>query len=141
MSGAIMISKSGVVLNPRRMDLSKIDDRFGDKVVLAKVAKLCGIKWLPASSGFRFFGLEITCTPCRLQLRSPQLCTDYCAGCWFGIQRRQPDQKNKITIPVDQVFCAEFKMSSGEQHSGGHVCRDCREMWDQRRSYKSFAIR
>ena len=74
MSGAIMISKSGVVLNPRRMDLSKIDDRFGDKVVLAKVAKLCGIKWLPASRGFRFLGLEITCTPCRLQLRSPLLC-------------------------------------------------------------------
>ena len=130
-----------VVLNPRRMDLSKIDDRFGDQVVLAKVAKLCGIKWLPASSGFRFFGLEITCTPCRLQLLSPLLCTEYCAGCWFGIQRRQPDQKNKVTIPVDQVFCAQFKKSSGEQHSGVHVCRDCREMWDQRRSYKSFAIR
>ena len=43
MSGAIMISKSGVVLNPRTMDLSPIDGRFGDKVVLAKVAKLCGI--------------------------------------------------------------------------------------------------
>ena len=121
------------------MDLSKIDDRFGDKDS-AKVAKLCGIKWLPASSGFRFFGLEITCTPCRLQLLSPLLCTEYCAGCWFGIQDRQPDQKNKVTIPVDQVFCAQFKKSSGEQHSGVHVCRDCREVWDQRRSYKSFAI-
>ena len=44
MSGAIMISKSGVVLNPRRMDLSKIDDRFGDKVVLAKVAKIMRIQ-------------------------------------------------------------------------------------------------
>ena len=38
-SGAPLISKSGVVVNPRRMDLSKIDDRFGDKEDLAKVAK------------------------------------------------------------------------------------------------------
>ena len=109
MSGAIMISKSGVVLNPRRMDLSKIDDRFGDKVVLAKVAKLCGIKWLPASSGFRFFGLEITCTPVGYNCYRHCFALSIVLDVGLEYSAGNPTRRTKLQFQLIRCFARSLK--------------------------------